>query len=85
MSNSKYKLIYTGVDWKKVYQKQQAKFDAKAGDVMLVQEADPEKIEQAKEMQKIARKERKARQRAWKEANGIIIPKQKKKKVKKKK
>jgi hypothetical protein len=78
MSDVKYKLKYAGVDWKKVYNKQQAKFDAKAGDVVILQQADPEKLQIAKELQKAARKERKAKQRAWKEANGLILPKKKK-------
>ena len=78
MSDVKYKLKYAGVDWKKVYKKQQAKFDAKAGDVVILQQADPKKLQIAKELQKAARKERKAKQRAWKEANGLIVPKKKK-------
>ena len=55
MADVKYKLKYSNVDWKKVYLKQQSKFDAKAGPVKVVQEADPEKLEAAREQQRIAR------------------------------
>lgn len=79
MSDIKYKLHYRGVDWKKVESRRAKKWSSLSGEVEIIQEADPEKLEQAREKQRIARKERKAKIKAYREANGLNVPKKKKK------
>jgi len=78
MSDIKYKLHYRGVNWKKIESNRAKIWASKSGDVEIIQEADPDKIEAVREKQRIARKERKARIRANKEAKGLILPKKKK-------
>lgn len=63
MPDIKHKLIYPGVNWEKVEQRQNMRWSAKSSHTTVVQSADPEKLEEFK------------RQR---QAEGLNMPKKKK-------
>ena len=63
MPDIKHKLIYPGVNWNKVEQRQNMRWSAKASHTTVVQSADPDKLEEFK------------RQR---QAEGLNMPKKKK-------
>jgi len=55
MAQNKHKLNYRGRNWKKIGQEQTRKWNSKNGAVVLVQAADPTKIDEARVSQQIAR------------------------------
>ena len=55
MPDVKHKLHYRGRNWKSIETKQTRHWNSKNGAVVVVQAADPDKIEEARELQKVAR------------------------------
>jgi len=51
----KYKLNYRGRNWKKIQQNSTRKWNSKNGPVVAIQEADPNKIQESRDLQQKAK------------------------------